>query len=62
MDFHSWPVTGPLPTTIVVADMTGSKCNAVGFPLQYACIYMNPGTIWNMQVVLGPAELAVSEE
>ena len=27
---HSWPATGPLPTNIVVADMTGSKCNAVG--------------------------------
>ena len=29
---HSWPATGPLPTNIVVADMTGSKCNAVEFP------------------------------
>ena len=31
-------------------DRVKVQCSRV--PLQYACIYMNPGTIWNMQVVL----------
>ena len=46
-----------ITTNIVVADMTGSKCNAVGVLLQYTHTYMNSGTVWNVQVVLGPAEL-----